>query len=284
MVEPTPENLMASSPLAWILLNNLVNENQVLLEFSSHRFMIDIYADEAEDIVCKKSAQVGYSVLAILKTLWVLYYKKLNVIYALPTKNVVNDFVKPKVNPLIASNPIVDKMVSEDSVSLKKVGDRFVFFKGGYSDREAISITGDLLVIDEYDRMPDMGVVNTFDSRLQASKHPMRWRFSNPSQVGFGVDQLYNESDQRHWIVKCDKCGYEWFMDWEPDGKCHYVDRDKKIYACGKCKQEISNEARRTGRWLAQYPDRKRHGYWISQMMAPWVTAERIIEKIRKKV
>jgi hypothetical protein len=33
------------------------------------------------------------------------------------------------------------------------------------------------------------------------------------------------------------------------------------------------------GEWLAKYPDRKRHGYWFSQMMAPWVSAERVIEQ-----
>lgn len=33
------------------------------------------------------------------------------------------------------------------------------------------------------------------------------------------------------------------------------------------------------GEWIAKYPERKRHGYWFSQMMAPWVTAERIIEQ-----
>src|SRR5690606_29200112 len=134
--------------------------------FHDHRFMIDIYSDEHPDIVCRKSAQVGYSVMAILKVLWILKYAKLNVIYVLPTNNVVNDFVKPKVDPLISSNPAIAASMGNDSVSQKKVGDRFVFFKGGYSQRDAISITGDVLVIDEYDRMPNMEVVNTFDSRL----------------------------------------------------------------------------------------------------------------------
>jgi len=271
---------MASTPLAWIDLNNFVNENQELIEFHNHRFMIDIYADESDDIVCEKSAQVGFSVFAILKTMWTLIYKKLNVIYALPTKNVVNDFVKPKVNPLIASNPAIAAIVSDDSVSLKKVGDRFVYFKGGFSDREAISISGDLLVIDEYDRMPDMGVVNTFDSRLQASKHPMRWRFSNPSKIGFGVDALYQDSDQRHWFIACHHCGHRMYIDFEPSSELnHYVDKDKFIYACGKCGLELSDDDRRMGEWIRKYQSRDRHGYWINQMMCPWVTAKRIIEQ-----
>lgn len=272
------EDLIASSPLAWITLNKFVTENQEPIEFTNHRFLIDFYADTCDDIVSRKSAQVGFSVAAILKSMHEAKYGGLNIIYALPTNNVVNDFVKPKVNPLITSNATIAGMVKDDSVSLKKVGDRFIFFKGGFSDREAISITGDVLVIDEYDRMPDMGVVNTFDSRLQASKNPKRWRFSNPSQVGFGVDGLYNDSNQYHWFVKC-RCGHEWYIEWMKEGNSHYVDKDRKMYACGKCDGELSDEERRMGRWIAKYPKRKRHGYWFSQMMAPWVSAERIIEQ-----
>lgn len=284
------EDLIASTPLAWILFNNMVNENQEKIEFDNHRFMIDFYADDADDIVSRKSAQVGFSVAAILKSGHACKFGRYNIVYALPTKNVVNDFVKPKVNPLISGNPAFASIVRDDSVSLKKIGDRFLYFKGGFSDREAISISGDILVIDEYDRMPDMGVVNTFDSRLQASKNPKRWRFSNPSQVGFGVDALYEQSNQFHWFVTCHHCGYQMYMDWDKEsvelGKktytTHYVDRERSIYACGSCGEELSDEDRRMGSWVAKYPERKRHGYWFSQMMAPWVSAERIIQQFEE--
>lgn len=280
-------NLIASSPLAWIVLNGMVNENQKKIEFDNHRFMIDFYADDADDIVSKKSAQVGFSVAAIIKSGHACKFGGNNVIYVLPTNNVIGDFVKPKVNPLITGNPAFSSIVKDDSVGLKRIGDRSLFFKGGYSDREAISITGDILVIDEYDRMPSMSVVNTFDSRLQASEHPKRWRFSNPSQVGFGVDALYTDSDQRHWMVTCGHCGYLSYMDWAKEDyewsgetvQSHYIDRERGQYACGDCGEEITDYDRRMGEWVAKYPERSRHGYWFSQMMAPWVTARRIIEQ-----
>lgn len=242
--------------------------------------MIQIYNDDSDDLVCKKSAQVGFSVMAILKSLWEAKYGGWNVIYALPTNNVVQDFVKPKVNPLIASNKPIQDIVSDDSVSYKRVGGRNLFFKGGFSDRDAISITGDILIIDEFDRMPDMGVVNTFDSRLQASARPRRWRFSNPSQIGYGVDGLYNDSDQMHWMIKHD-CGHEYYIDLAPndDEPNHYIDQDLKQYVCGKCHGEITDRQRRNGRWVAKYPSRKRRGYWISQLIAPWVSAERVLEQ-----
>jgi len=281
LIIPSKADLEASSALAWITLNDMVNENQRTLEFKSHRFMIDIYADEHSDIVCRKSAQVGYSVLAILKSLWMLKYQGLNIIYALPTQNLMKDFVVPKVNPLIYSNKVIADSMESDRENLKSINKRFIYFAGAVRDTEAISKTADVLILDEYDRMPSMQVVNTFDSRLQASENPKRWRFSNPSQVGFGVDGLYTDSDQMHWFIKCHHCNHNMFIDFEQDNdwQSHYVNIEKAAYCCGKCHQELSESDRRNGQWVAKYPSHKRRGYWINQMMAPWVTAKRVIEQ-----
>ena len=277
------EEYIASSPAAFVTLLKTVTENQKPVEFYNHRFLIDLYCDLSPDIVVRKSAQVGESTERIFKTFWCNKFLKANVIYVLPSKNVINDFVKPKVDPLIASNPHIQAMVSTDSISQKQIGDRFTYFKGAFSERDAIAISGDILILDELDRMPDMHVVNTYDSRLQASELGWRWRLSNPSNLGFGVDMYYQDSDQMHWFVKCSHCGFRSFVDWQQDTyaelKNHYVDQDKQQYACGKCDKAISDEARRMGEWIARYPSRKRRGYWISQLVAPWVSAERIIEQ-----
>lgn len=274
------DQLIVSSPLAWVTLNHIQTENQKEVEFKDHRFLIDLYADMHHDIAVRKSAQVGESVERILKAIWCARYLKVNIIYVLPTNNVVRDFVAPKVNPIITSNKAIQALVSKDSESLKQIGDRFIYFKGAFSERDAIAISGDILILDELDRMPDMSVVNTYDSRLQASSFGWRWRLSNPSQVGYGIDQLYTESDQRHWFVRCSHCGYRSWLDFEKaDHNNHYVDVEASVYACGMCNKELTDDDRRYGEWVAKYPTRKRHGYWISQLMAPWVSAERILEQ-----
>lgn len=273
------KHLQAHSPTAWIINNGFVNETQKSIEFTNHRFLIEPFEDMHPDQVVKKSAQVGYSVLAILKSIWLAKYKGLNIIYALPTNDIIKGFVQPKVDTLISSNPTIANQITTDSVSLKQIGDRFIHFKGTGSQREAISTSADLLVLDEYDRALDMNVVNTFDSRLQYSEYAWRWRFSNPSQVGFGVDGLYQDSDQKHWFVKCQHCNHEWYMDFEKDGNNHYIDQERRIYACGKCNKEIYKHNRINGRWVSKYNNKARRGYWISQLMAPWVTASRIIEQ-----
>lgn len=259
--------------------NGFVNETQKPLEFRDHRFLIDPFTDLHPDQVVKKSAQVGFSVTAILKCLWLAKYHRLNIIYALPTKDIVQSFVQPKVDTLITGNPVIRDMVGTDSITTKEINQRFIHFKGTSSQRDAISTSADLLVLDEYDRAISMNVVKTFDSRLNASEFAWRWRFSNPSSIGFGVDQLYSESDQMHWFIQCHKCR-EWeYLDFEPGEGNHYLDQEKEVYRCGKCHAELTDSDRRNGQWVAKYASRKRRGYWISQLMAPNISASKVMEQ-----
>ena len=271
----------ALNPIAWILDNKFVNENQKPFEFTKHRFMIQPYSDSSPDQVIIKSAQVGWSVLAILKSIHACNFIKLNVIYVLPTRNATHDFVIPKVNPMLERNPIIKQMLKNtDSVNLKQVGDRFLYFRGSFHRGEAISTTGDLIVSDEHD-VSDQGVITIYQSRLQASEYGWFWRFSNPTIPGFGVHELWQDSDQMHWFVTCEECGHVMYMDFERDDalKPHYVDPIRKIYACGECHKEISNKERQNGYWWALYPNRERRGYWICQMMCPWVSAKKILQQ-----
>ena len=283
MNDKDKELYSAATPLAWVWLNNFVTENQEPIEYKKHSFLIDPMNEETDDLVVKKSAQVGFSVLAILKSFWLAKYRKLNTGYILPSQNIVKDFVAPKVDPLIHSNPEISRLVSKDSVTLKQIGNRFIYFRGAFSEREAIAISLDVLMLDELDRMPDMNIINMYDSRLQASQYAWRWRFSNPSVPSFGVDDLFNKSTQNHWFVRCPHCNHEWFMDWEKStDKNHYVDIAKEAYVCGNCRRKIPDNARQSGRWIPAYPDRSSVGYWISQLIVPYVSAKRLIAQFEE--
>jgi len=286
-MELNPKELEDSDVLAWVLLNNMVNENDMPLEFEDHRFLVEPYMDDTPDQVIMKSAQIGWSVLAIIKALWYAAKKGFNIIYVLPTRNVVKDFVTPKVNPIIFKNKVIRDSVTVDSVNLKQIDDRFIYYRGAFSDVEAISISADLVVADEFDRS-DQNVLITYQSRLQASKHGYYWKFSNPSIPGFGVHELFVNSDQKHWFVTCHHCKHEWLMEFDKDDEAeeskrpHYVDREREIYACGKCHNEIDDDDRRAGRWIAKFPGRERRGYHISQLFMPWVSAKKIMSQYRE--
>lgn len=272
--------LEASSVLAWTLLNGFVNEYNKPFEFTNHRFLIDYMADEAPTKVTKKAAQIGLTTVESLTNFHTAAYKKMNIIHTLQTSDVIKGFVFPKINPIINYNPKIKELMRVDSESLKQFGDNFIFYRGAQSESQAINITADMLCIDEYDRS-NQKIVEMYQSRLDASPYKWKRYFSNPSAIGFGVDGLYQKSDQRHWMVKCSHCNHRSYMDFalSSDTDNHFVDMERAIFACGKCHKEIYDKDRINGEWVAKYPDRDWHGYWFSQLMAPWMSAPHIIEK-----
>ncbi len=266
---------------AFVYFNKIQNENQRLIEFSNHQFLLAPYQDNSKRQVARKATQVGWSTLAIIRAIHLAYYRKANVIYTLPSKSVVTDFVTPKVNPLIDTNPVIKQMIGQtNSSALKAVGQRFLYFRGSWEQGAALAISGDVLINDEYDRSNQL-VLDTYKTRLDASaiNNPdmgFEWHFSNPSVPQAGVDALWLESDQKHWYITCSRCNKDQYLEW-PDS----IDIVKEVYVCKHCKRELSVEDRRAGRWL-------RHrlsdisGYWINQLMVPWIPASKIIHNSKK--
>jgi len=47
---------------------------------------------------------------------------------------------------------------------------------------------------------------------------------------------------------------------------------------CSKCGKTLRPDVIRSGTWVKKYRNRDISGYWISQLMIPWITAEKIID------
>ena len=137
-------NLQADSMLAWIVNNNMRSEQGIPIEFATHRFLLDIYEDTSEDIVMIKSAQVGGTIWATVGSAHEVTFEKRNAIYVFPTKgSIINDFVIPKVNPLLDKNEFIKKHIKQDTQRLKQFEDNFLFYRGAFDERDAISISAD---------------------------------------------------------------------------------------------------------------------------------------------
>jgi len=281
----TKEDVQHTNIIAWIIENKMQTENEHLFDFDDHRFMIQPYTDMSPEQWWAKCAQVGGTDANMMKSAYMAIHYDLNVIYVLPSRSVTEGFVKPKVDKLYQKNPAIMKHLVTDTKNLKGLNNSFVYFRGAFSENEAIGIQADAVMGDEYDRS-NAKVLKIYRSRLDASKWRLYWMFSNPSIPGFGVDEGFQKSDQMHWMVTCPHCSHEWFMDYTYDKteRNHYVyiisrepGNEQGFYACGNCHKEISDQARKSGRWLAKYPERKIRGYWFSQVFMPWIPASKII-------
>lgn len=258
--------------LGWIASNNFVTERGHPVEFDEHYFLIEPFANWNNKQVCMKSAQVGWSTFSILKTFYACLYKKFNCIYTLPTADDMKDFVPSKANAMIKNNPILLKDVGDcDSVEKKEISGHFIWYRGTHNTKAAVSHTSDLNVYDELD-LSNQSVIDMYASRLQFSKYKGEWSFSNPSVPNFGVSKLYDRSNQKRWMIWCSKCGHTQDLQFEKN-----VDQEGKKFICSKCKQELSEEDRHDGEWVAAKRDEEMDGYHVNQLMCSWVTAKELV-------
>jgi hypothetical protein len=271
---------------AWIQEFQIKTEKGELLDFRYHLFLFDIYRDQSQYLIVMKAAQIGLSTLEILKNFYDAKRFKMDIIYTLPTDSDVQIFVGGKVNRIIAENPVLLEYTKDkDTVEQKKVGSSMIYFRGTWTKKAAIMVTADRLVHDEKDSSKQ-DVVSDYQARLQHSKFKQIHTFSHPSASGFGVDVEWQQSDQKEWFITCPHCKKEQYLRW-PDS----IDLDKKEYTCLYCDGVLSDDDRRKGRWRARvFKDsqgniikKKYSGYHVSLLMAPWVSAQEIVEKFNDK-
>lgn len=266
---------------AWVLANNITNENGKPLDFRRHKFLVDFYMDQTPEIVCIKCSQIGFSTTAIIKSAHLCNYKKANVIYLLPSKSVVKDFVTPKVDPLINTNPALRGMMGvTDNLGLKSFGtgkdQRFLYFRSSWDESSGIAISAHVLVADENDRS-NQKAISTYRTRLDAALLDRPdlgyvWRFSNPTIEGYGTDEIYGKSDAKVWMIKCGHCNHFQEMKYPEN-----INFETQEYICIKCQRNLTVEDRTRGEWVKRYFGRNISGYRISQMIAPWIPASKII-------
>lgn len=267
---------------AWIEYYQIKNEKGEPITFEKHQFLIDIYNDQSDNLVVKKAAQVGLSTLEILKNVRDAEMQRMDIIYTLPTDNDVGVFVGGKVNRIIANNPHLESLTEDkDTVEQKQIGKSMVYFRGTWSKKAAIMVTADRLVHDEKDSSKQ-DVIADYQARLQHSKFKQTHVFSHPSVPNQGVDMEWKKSDQKEWFITCPHCQKKQYLSWNTEEPAKMsIDIERKIFVCKGCRQELDWHARAKGEWRRKKGTEgaKWSGYHISLLMAPWVTAEEIVEK-----
>jgi hypothetical protein len=258
---------------AWLQENHIKNEVGQDIDFRDHLFLFDIYRDNSPKLVCYKAAQIGFTTMALLKSIWLAKTNKMDIIYTMPTSSDIREIIGGKISRLLVNNPILLEYVKDkDSVEQKQFGENLIYYRPSWTDRAALGISADLIINDEEDRSKQE-VIQQYASRLQHSNYKWEWHFSNPSVEGNGVSRYWSQSDQKHWFIVCLSCHKEQYLEWPTS-----INVQKRQFICKHCGAELSREERRVGRWIRKYNDREFSGYWISLLMAPWITADEIIK------
>ena len=275
MRDPTLQEIEDAAelyPSLWVKKHKMVNESGIPLEYKNHAFLKQIMDDLSPLQVILKPPQIGATVMNVLKALYMASHYKKQIIYTLPTASDMYEMVGSGFNRIIAQNQELRDLVADgDTMDHKQVGDGLIRFRGTFSAKQAMMVPSDLNIHDEVDAS-DAAIITQYETRLQAKADGSRWYFSHPSIAGKGVDMYWQQSDKKEWFITCNECGHEQTMDW-PDS----ISMERKTYICKNCRTDLSIDEIRNGEWRPT-SEGAFSGYHISQLICPWISAQKIIE------
>ncbi len=274
-------------PALWVEKYHIKNEAGIELEFKHRLFLRDILNDLSPLQVQLKAPQIGMTVTNIVKSFYVAKKLFKDIIYTLPTFGDVKDMAGGKINRIVAQNPVLQSWIKEhDTIEQKSVGENIIHYRGSFTGKSAMMVSSDLNIHDEVDAS-DQGVIEQYETRLQSKADGWRWYFSHPSVADYGVDIHWKNSDQKHWFITCPHCKKEHYLDWPAS-----IDKNRRMFVCKHCQGELKDEDREHGRWIAKYGkkwqvengiEKPFSGYWISQLMCSWITADKILKDFELK-
>jgi hypothetical protein len=244
------------------------------LDFATFPFQVELYKAFGDKTLrtvdVMKSAQCGISAAGVSLALYAGDVWEANVLYVLPVADDAYDFSDTRVKPSIEDSIYLSRRVaSTDNKGLKRVGNANLYFRGSGSEKKALSIPADVLILDELDRL-DHRNVPKFRKRLSSPKSlKLERRFSNPSFPEDGIHRLFLDSDQREWLVTCPGCNAEEPVYYDGQEGAHRVDPERGSRVCSSCAVALEPGDVAAGRWVPRYPDVGARGYHISKLIVP---------------
>lgn len=248
--------------------------------FERHEYLIEPYKDDHPHQVEMKAAQMGLTSKAMLRVAYGARYGGYRgILYLFPSKSDVTDFSKGRIDPLIDENPeTIGKWLKDtDSANIKRIWNAFLYLRGMKSRVGLKSIPVDIIVFDELDEAPQNSIDMAVE-RMAHSEYKEILKLSNPTLPDYGIDKAFQETDQRYWLLKCEKCGeYTCLEDIFPE--CLITVNGRVIRACQKCHAELNPSV---GQWVAKKSSiTDKRGYHYSQLFSHFVDPGDILHQFR---
>lgn len=246
-----------------------------LIDFKKFSYLIDIYDDIAREIVVQKSAQCGISEYLISEAFFLSETKRIKGLYCFPAQGQLNAFSHDRVQAVINESPHLKNIVGDvDNVSLKKIGNTYIYFRGMQQMQQIISIDADYLMLDEVDIMKSDNI-DVVNRRLGGSLHKIKRAVSTPTHPEHGINAMFKRGTMAEWFIRCDCCGHWQYLDFFKN-----IDMDKAICVCKKCKKEI--DRLKPGTWVRKFKDRDIHSYHISKLFSARTSIKELIDDYKK--
>lgn len=267
--------------------------------FNKYEYQREPMSSTSRRICYMKAAQTfGATIMEVLKDLHGMIMRKylLGVAHIFPTNDEVREFSMSNFKPLIANNKsfigkyVQDQRSKTDTTSLKKVREAFLYLRGARlsqkigestesTSSKAAGFSVDKCVFDEVDFM-DPEAIEKFKGRMNKSPYREEVYLGNPSHEEFGIDLIFQQSDQRYWFRKCG-CGH-WTCAEESFPQCIKIRDDGTGYiGCDKCGKELPMwNGTGSAEWVPKFPEKSNymHGYMASKLINPDIDPAEVLD------
>lgn len=245
--------------------------------FKYHPWCREIHDADCPFMTAKKSAQAGFTEVAINRALYTIDVHKRSVLYVLPTKVPdAADFSAVRFGGALDMSEYLNAMFSDtNKIDLKQAHGAALYIRGANSESGLKSIPVSELILDEYDEMGEKAVrlaLRRIDGQFE--KHV--FMLSTPTVPGWGIDAQYQLSTQEHFFFPCPSCSRNIELKWpESFEVCGETPNDPEVarsrLLCYECKATLPHEAKfeflAPGQWTPTIDNSSDHrGFNINQL------------------
>lgn len=298
------EYLKKHYPSLWLAINHHRTHKNHRMTFYHYEYLRAIFLDKNPWKCFIKSTQNGITEWATIDTMSKALRGR-SVFHVMPTGALKDRYVKNRFDRSVQFTPFYQNIfLAEEkkklygkfaeSMSLKHIGGGTIAFVGSNSTSSFTEFPADDVTIDEVDQCDQKNILMA-DERLANSDDPTRTYISNPTVEGYGIDDIYSESNKMNWFIKCTHCGHWFEMDWfetvvREIGENDFAVRDPlwipqesddARVMCPKCAKP--NDRYMVGEWVKEVPSIKyKSGYQISKIFSSKTRLDEMLGKFDK--
>ena len=257
--------------------------------FDHHPWLKGIHDCDAESIIGQKSAQMGYTEVALNLGFKAVDIDAISVLYVLPASTPdASDFSSARFDPALEMSSHLSNLFTDvRNVGHKRAGSASWYIRGSRSRSQLKSIPVGLVIVDEKDEMIQENVAMIFE-RMSGQLAKQNFQISTPTIDNFGINADFRISTQASFFFKCPCCSKKTHLVF-PDCLVITAEEvtDQKIknsyMICKECKGKLNHEDKinflslKNSEWVKSYTDRDIEGFHINQLYSmtvrPWEVA-----------
>ncbi len=257
-----------------------------------------------EQVVIMSSAQVGKTEILNNVVGFFMHTDPCPMMMVQPTVEMAETWSKDRLAPMLRDTPVLQGLVakvksrdSQNTILKKNFPGGYITVSGANSAPSLASRPVRILVCDEVDRFPDSAgsegdPISLVRKRVETFWNRREIFVSTPTVKGSSrIESLYEETDQRKYLVPCPHCLREQEITW---GKIIW-DKDESgnhlphtaYMQCEHCQQKIDERDKpwmiSKGRWEATGISRGGSaGFHINELYSPWVRWSKTVKEFLK--